>query len=395
MTGAAWASNEERKASNTGTEAQKLVTHMVDGMVAVLHDDDVEDEHKKEWCANETETAHSIEAEKKALLAQTAAEMSEQEDSIATLTAEIKDLNAKIAETDKLVHEATEERKASHEEFANSFATSATAIRLIGKAILRLEKFYSPQKVAEKEAAVKDAALKKAGMSLLHVTKRMENDLLPGGFDDSFLQIKDHSRRAESATSFRSAIRSGVDPIELPSTPETYEKKESGGVIGLMNDFITDLKTDMTESETEEKFAAKEYIRIMSDAQATRATDVKSLNNKKSAKAKLDEKLIENKELKAMTEEEIHNLDLYHAQLGTECDFLMKNFEARHEGRVDSETGLETAETIVTHDEPPTHKQITAGYKEEHTDDDVDENFPDTPVDDGPDVPEHERGIMR
>merc|ERR1719399_2521577 len=100
------------------------------------------------------------------------------------------------------------------------------------------------------------------------------------------------------------AVRDGVDPIEIPDTPgKTYEKKESGGVIGLMNDFMTDLKTDMTESETEEKFAAKEYVRIMTDTQATRQTDVKSLNEKKATKATLDTKLVENKAMLDLSEE--------------------------------------------------------------------------------------------
>ena len=157
--------------------------------------------------------------------------------------------------------------------------------------------------------------------------------------------------------------------------------------MGLMNDFKTDLKMDMTESETEEKFMAKEYVRVMTDAQATRAQDVKSLNEKKAAKAALDEKLVDNKAKLALTEEELHNLELYLVQLHTECDFLMRNFEARHEGRVDEETGLETAETIVTDEEPPTHKEIEKRFAEEHTDDDVDEHFPGTPIDDGPEKP--------
>merc|ERR1719281_314363 len=233
--------------------------------------------------------------------------------------------------------------------------------------------------------------MKKAGLALLHtkdvpkntyVSKRMMNALLPGGFD-AFVQIKDHSSR--SAQQFRANIKNGVDPIELPTTPKTYEKKESGGVIGLMNDFKTDLKTDMTESETEEKFAAKEYVRIMSEAQATRKEDVKSLTNKKAAKATTTEKLVSNKALYELTDEEIHNLELYLVQLHAECDFLVRNFEARHEGRVSSESGLESAETIVTQETPPTHKQVEAGYESEHSDDDVDEHYPGTPIDDGPD----------
>merc|ERR1719171_3397219 len=201
----------------------------------------------------------------------------------------------------------------------------------------------------------------------------MMNALLPGGFDDSFIQI---TSATTSSAAFRNAVRNGVDPIELPSTPKTYEKKESGGVIGLMNDFKTDLKTDMTESETEEKFAAKEYVRIMTDAQATRQTDVKSLNEKKATKATLDTKLVENKAMLDLSEEELHNLELYLVQIHTECDFLMRNFEARHESRIEGETGLESAETIVTHEEPPSHKDIEEKYDQEHTDEDVEEHFP-------------------
>merc|ERR1719235_3109677 len=157
--------------------------------------------------------------------------------------------------------------------------------------------------------------------------------------------------------------------------------------MALMNEFKTDSKTDMTESETSEKFMAKDYVRVMSDAQASRAQDVKSMNEKKAAKATLDQKLVDNKALLALTEEELHNLKLYLVQLHTECDFLVRNFEVRHEGRVDEETGLETAETIVTDEEPPSHKEIEKRFAEEHTDDDVDEHFPGTPIDDGPDKP--------
>merc|ERR1719161_3359020 len=115
-------------------------------MVGVMHDEDVGDEHKKTWCANETEVMHGVESEKKTLIEQTTTEISEQEDLLATTVAEIKGLTEKIANLDKMVHETTEDRKAQHQEFVDMFATSATAIRLVSKAITRLEKFYSPEK---------------------------------------------------------------------------------------------------------------------------------------------------------------------------------------------------------------------------------------------------------
>jgi uncharacterized protein YoxC len=372
---------------------------MIDGMVGVMHDEDVGDEHKKAWCANETEVSHGIEAQKKELIEKTSADIAEQEDLLATTVQEIKDLTAKIAELDKMVHETTEQRKAEHQEFVDMFATSATAIRLVDKAIKRLEKFYSPEKYAKEKKAATDAALAKAGLGLNQqkaqearrnslLIQRRANSLLPGGFDfDAFIQVAEHSE-TNSMSRFRMAIRNGVDPIVLPETPKGgHEKQESGGVIALMTEFKNDLKMEMTEAETSEKFNAKEYVRIMTEAQETRASDVKSLNEKTAVKADLDTKLVENKELLALTEEELHNLELYLVEVHTECDFLMRNYEARHEDRVDGETGLESAETIVTDAEPPSHRAIEKRFAEEKTDDDVDEHFPGTPIDDGPDKP--------
>lgn len=367
--------------------AEKLVVHMIDEMVAVMHDEDVGDEHKKEWCANETEVSHRIETEKKDLIEKTSTEISEQEDELATTVAEIKALTEKIAALDKMVHETTEDRKAQHQEFVDMFATSATAIRLVQKAITRLEKFYSPDKYAKEKKAVEDAALAKAGLGLVQNKPRerantlLVQRLLPGGFD-AFLQRRSQST---SLSKFKLAVRDGVDPIVLPETPKgAHEKQESGGVIALMTEFMNDLKMEMTEAETSEKFNSKEYVRIMSEAQESRAQDVKSVNAKKSTKATLDEKLVQNKAVLALTEEELHNLELYLVQIHTECDFLMRNFENRHENRVDGETGLEEAETIVTHAEMPDHKEIEGRFEAEKTDDDVDEHFPDTSVNDGP-----------
>merc|ERR1719272_2038135 len=107
--------SDEAPVAEHHDEATGLVTHMIDGMVGVLHDEDVGDEHKKGWCANETEVSHRIEAEKKDTIEKTTTDISEQEDQIATLTDELKALGEKINALDKLVHETTEDRKAAHQ----------------------------------------------------------------------------------------------------------------------------------------------------------------------------------------------------------------------------------------------------------------------------------------
>merc|ERR1719388_21984 len=286
-----------------------MVTGMISGLVKTLHEEDVNDEIKKTWCANETEVNEALKASKTTETEQLTASMAEMEDSITTLAEEIKVLVASIASTDKEVSELTIQRKAEHQDFVDSLSTLSTAQRLIDKAISRLEKFYSPEAHAKKAAAAKEAALKKAGLALLSKSStnpntlaiRREEERLGGSDFDSFVQTgsKVTLRIRES-----DAVAQTVSPVNLPEVPGAYVKKESGGVIGLMTEFKTEMKTEMTEAEGEEKHAAEDYTRIMTDAKMSRSQDIKSLNDKKRAKSELDETFVEAKGRKAMLEAE-------------------------------------------------------------------------------------------
>lgn len=319
--------------------AEEVVTHMVDDMVHILHDEDVGDEHKKEWCANETESVNGLKSEKQELTDQLSASIEQMTDAIAQLVEDIKVINEEIAASDKEVFETSELRKKEHQEFVDTFSTLDTARRLIDKAATRLHKFYHPKDYAKKVKAVKDDAVKAAGLALIQKSSK-------------------------------------VAPPVLPETPGTYEKKESGGVLALMAKMKEELTADMTEAETEEKFSAKDYARLMKEAQETRALDVKRLNQKETEKADVEEKLLAAKTLRKTTLEELNNIQLYLVQLSSECDFLMRNFENRHEARVGEEVELEDAKTIVTHEEPPTHGEIAEGFDSETGAADVDAHFP-------------------
>merc|ERR1719420_982718 len=264
------------------------------------------------------------------------------------------------------VYEATEQRKKEHQEFVDSFTTMHSAIGLLDKALIRLRKFYSPKADNKAVETTKSEALKKAGLSLLTQTQAptLAVQRMIASFDDTSLIQK-------------SSANTKVARVVLPETPGTYEKKEEGGVIELINKMKSDIKVDMTEAETSEKNSAKASARAMKDAQESRAQDTKSLNHKKAVKATTEMKIQDTKSLHALTEEEIHNLDLYMAQVHTECDFLTRNFETRHEGRIGEEVGLEDAKSIITGEEPPDHRVVEAGYESEHSDADVEEHFVD------------------
>lgn len=374
-------------------KAEEMVKGMVNPMIEQLHMEDVEDEQKKTWCANETTHNEALKASKEKEFEQVTTQIAELEDNLATTIEQIKVHEAAIAALDKEVTEMTNQRKTEHQEFVDEFATMATAIKLIEKAIKRLNKFYSPKATAAKAAAAKEAALKKAGLALLAKDqhKTAEEDAeekaqearikqLFSGFD-SFVQVKKEGFLLRIQPSMLS-----VDPVDVPDTPKTYVKKESGGVIALMNQFKTDLKTDMTKAEIEEKHAAEDYSRVMGDAQMSRASDVEGLNKMTSAKARIDQDLVSAKSEKETLDGEIRNLELYLLQVHHDCDFLLENFESYHENRIDKETGLHEALTIVTKEEPPTYQTIAARYDAEKTVEDVEANFPKEPEEEYPGV---------
>merc|ERR1719218_425583 len=56
--------NKEPDATEFADSAGKVVHFMINNMVEVLHNDDVNDEHKKDFCANETESYYQLEQER-------------------------------------------------------------------------------------------------------------------------------------------------------------------------------------------------------------------------------------------------------------------------------------------------------------------------------------------
>jgi len=329
-----------KDATEFADDAGKVVHFMINNMVEVLHNDDVNDEHKKDFCANETEAYYQLEQEKlhdvkmlTATIDKNTAELKMVEEDIAMLEEQIYTL-------DKEVSMATAIRKKEHTEFVNTFATMDTARRLIDKAANRLQKFYNP-----KQAEMKSK----------------------GAFE-TLLQKDAHAAKGKGK----------VAPPEMVATPGEYEKSPGGNrIIGMMNEIKAEMTADMREAETDEKYSAKDYVRQMKDAVEDRAAAVKMLHEKQATKAKLEEKIMQDKETRVLTLKELEEINLYQIQLHSECDFLLRNFDVRHGARVEEEVGLESAETIVTHETPPGHADTAEVYEEEHSKKQVEEHFPD------------------
>jgi len=317
---------------------------MINNMVEVLHNDDVNDEHEKEFCANETEAYYQLEQEKLHFVDQLSATIDKNTAELKMVDADIKALEEQIYTLDKEVSGATALRKDEHTEFVNTFATMETARRLIDKAANRMQEFYNP----------KQSAMKKEGK-----------------FDTLLQKSSEHSVAKQQG-------KGKVAPPQMLDTPGEYQKSPGGNrIIGMMNEIKSEMTKDMREAEVDEKYSAKDYVRQMKDAVEDRANAVKMLHEKQATKAKLEEKIMQDKETRILTLKELEEINLYQIELHAECDFLLRNFDNRHGARVSEEVGLEGAETIVTHEQPPGHADTADVYDHEDSKKQVEEHFPD------------------
>jgi len=157
-----------------------------------------------------------------------------------------------------------------------------------------------------------------------------------------------------AGTGVTALVEIGVHDNSAPPPPlETwgaYTKKgeEHTGVTEMMNMLIADLNKEIQETEVNEKEAQAEYETFMADSAAKRADDTKSIADKEAAKAELAaevQKLTEEKNA-AMAEalattETIKDLHL-------DCDWLLKNFQARKDARAGEVESLKNAKAVLS-----------------------------------------------
>merc|ERR1719450_995256 len=278
---------------------------MVDGMVGVLEQEQVEDDKQDKWCLAELEKAkeeaHATEVD----IADLGTAVEEARDAIATIDSEMEALKAGLAELDKSVAEATEQRKKEHEDFTDESAGNQAAIELLGLAKNRLNKFYNPTLYQAPE---------------------------PEATEEFFAQV---------------SIRA-LQPGPPPETFGEYKKSESSaGVIKMIEDMVRDVENDLAEAKRDEEEAQKDYEETMSDAATKRADDSKLLVTKEGEKADKTTHLEDLKESKRTKNGQLEVMEDKIDNLHKTCDFLVSHYAAIREDRLKEEEGLKTAKNVL------------------------------------------------
>jgi len=289
------------------------VIKMIDEMVVNLNTQQVDDDNKKEYCANQLDAADDKKKDLERGVADLETAIAQAEEGTAALKEEIKALEDGIKALDKQVAEATEQRKAENEEYTEMMAQDSTAKDLLNFAKNRLNKFYNPK--------LYKAPPKRELSEEERITENM------GG-----------------------ASLAEVKPPPAPETYGEYKKKseETTGVIAMVDLLIKDLDKEMTQATTDEKDSQADYEQSMRDAAEKRANDTKALTDKKAAKADMEAELHAHQESKTATAKELGATVQYIGSLHAECDWLVQYYDIRKEARSSEIDSLGKAKAVLS-----------------------------------------------
>merc|ERR1719163_137922 len=207
------------------------VVKMIDDMVAILKQEQLDDDNKREVCNMQLDQAEDKIKTLKVSIEDITTSLDQKTEAIATLADEIKTLQGEVADLDKSVMEATVQRKSENAEYTELMSSDNAAKEVLLFAKNRLNQFYNPK-------------LHKAPPKR-EMSEQEEIATAMGSPDED-----------EEATLFvqRAVHRVADTPGPPPETWSAYAKKseESAGVIEMINLLIRDLEKEMTEAKTQE-----------------------------------------------------------------------------------------------------------------------------------------------
>jgi septal ring factor EnvC (AmiA/AmiB activator) len=304
------------------------VVKEVDNMEGALQKEQKDDERKLEYCNNEFHAT----SEKLKDLAHTKEGLEQKisglEDDIKDLEESISGLEQGIKDLDKAVAEATEQRKEEHEEYVSSTAQNQAAVDLLGFAKNRLQKFYNPKqyKAAPKRELTEEERIASAYGGDIGTTPA------PGGIAGTgigFVQIK--------------ALDAPPPPPEMGG----HKKQQSGGVLGMIDMMVNDLKTEMNQARLEEEDSQADYEKLMQDSADKRAADAQTISEKEGQLAEANTDLSGVKDDHSANSKTTHETHEYEQDLHKACDYLQENFDARKTAREEETEALDKGKAVL------------------------------------------------
>lgn len=311
------------------TKVKKAINDMI-GQLLQEKQDEIK---KKDFCVAEF-NKNALDTEKKEYEKKNlVAKIDDLKMTIETLTKDIEQLNAEIAEMELELKKAGENRDAEHKDFQMTVADQQATQKLLKMALAVLRKFYAG---GEGSMARKSASLlHHKSASLLHHKSGKRDDPTSVVVE---VNVVPAGQKPEGP----------AGPPPPPGFKPMKKNEKSGGVMYLLETIIRDAKTAEEEAVRDDAEAQAAYEDFVKETSSSIAGCKKEIVNKSQEKAKAEEALTTTEQMLENVEVELEELNQYLQQLHSDCDFLVKNFEARQGAREEEIEALKTALSILS-----------------------------------------------
>merc|ERR1719353_2506440 len=251
---------------------------MIDEMVTVLKKDQADEVKHRDFCVEEFDENEKSEATMK------------------TLTEEMAALKDSIAEMQKQMKKASEDRELENKEFQTAVADQVATQQILEKALKRLESFYKKALLQAREDPVPGAAA----------------------------------------------------PPPPPAMGEYKKNAGSSGVMTMIENVIKEAATAEKEALKDEADSQAGYESFIKNSNAAIAKANSEIVSKTEQKAETEATLVQAKSDLDSAMIDAEKLANYKAELHESCDFVLKNFDVRQAARMDEIEGLGKAKAILS-----------------------------------------------
>merc|ERR1719461_58737 len=137
---------------------------------------------------------------------------------------------------------------------------------------------------------------------------------------------------------------------QTPPVPQMEYKKSAGaaGVMEMIEKLIQEAKGMVKDSTKSESEAQAAYEQTVGDTNDSVATLQQEIFSKTKAKADAHKDKLHTESDIADTESELQGLAKYNSELHAECDYILRNFDARQAARAQEIEALQQAKQILS-----------------------------------------------
>jgi predicted nucleic acid-binding Zn-ribbon protein len=310
-----------------GKPGFEKIIKLIDDLTAKLKEEQAEDDEKKEWCENEIDKTEDTKKVLQNDISDLETSISDAEESITNLKAEIEALDDGIRALDKEVADATENRKAEHDDFEATYAANTAAVDILKFAKNRLNKFYNPKlyKPPAKRELSEDEQI------TLNMGGTLAPTAAPGGIAGTGIGL----------------VQAAPPPPPAANLAYKTKGEESSGVIQMIDTLVNDVEKENQVMKLEEEDAQDDYEKFMQDAKDKRAADSKSMSDAEGTLAETDEQMVTDKGTLKDKNTELMETDKYLAGVHADCDFLLKYYDMRKEARTGEIDAMGKAKDVL------------------------------------------------